>query len=64
MGGVKNPDTAWFNEFELIQRKRNINELFPPHVAEFYLELYAKQEIPGWVVDLVDLDKMKLAAIK
>lgn len=61
--GVKQPDTAWFNEYELIQRKRAINELFPKHVAKFYVELWEEKKIPAWVDDVTDIDKMKLAAL-
>lgn len=62
--GVKQPDTAWFNEFELIERKRKLNELFSPDLAKKYLELREQRIIPAWVDDMTDLDKMKLAAIE
>ncbi len=62
--GVKKTDTAWFNEWELIDRKRQINEVFPVHVAKKYLELREKKIIPVWVDDMTDLERMKLAAIE
>ncbi|MEO1390229.1 MAG: hypothetical protein AAFV85_23090 [Cyanobacteria bacterium J06634_6] len=61
--GVKQPDTAWFNEYELIQRKRDINELFPKEVAQFYVAQWEAKKVPSWVDDITDIDKMKLAAL-
>ena len=61
--GVKQPDTAWFNEYELIQRKRQINELFPKDVAQFYVEQWKQGKVPAWVDCITDIDKMKLAAL-
>ena len=63
LGGVKNPDTAWVNEYELVNRKIEINKLFSPEVAKFYVDLHKRKIIPGWVDELTDLDKMKLAAL-
>ncbi|MFG6095068.1 hypothetical protein SPB21_07450 [Leptothoe sp. ISB3NOV94-8A] len=64
LAGVKQPDTVWVNEFELIERKRQINELFSPALAQKYLELHEAKIIPAWVDELTDLNKMKLAAIE
>ncbi|MEM9264513.1 MAG: hypothetical protein AAGA46_03220 [Cyanobacteria bacterium P01_F01_bin.13] len=64
MAGVKNPDTAWFNEFELVQRKRDVNKVFSVEAAEIYVEQWGKGQVPNWVDSMIDIDKMKLAAIK
>lgn len=62
--GVKQPDTTWFNEYELIQRKREANKYFSPKLAKKYVELHNDCIIPAWVDEMTDLDKMKLAAIE
>lgn len=61
--GVKNPDTAWFNDYELINRKREINEIFPKEIAKFYVEQWEARKVPAWVDDITDIEKMKLAAL-
>ncbi len=62
--GVKKPESTWFNEYELIQRKREANKYFSPELAKKYVELHNGSIIPAWVDEMTDLDKMKLAAIE
>lgn len=61
--GVKQPDTAWFNEYELINRKRGINEVFDAKVAKFYVERWEAGKVPAWVDQITDIKNMRLAAI-
>lgn len=61
--GVQDPDTGWINEYEVINRKRELNKLFRVNTAKFYVKQWDAGKVPAWVDQMTDIDRMKLAAL-
>lgn len=63
MNGVKRPESTWINEYELIQKALEIQEVIPAAAAKTYLEQRKRGLVPEWVEAQVDIKNMKLAAL-
>lgn len=59
--GVKDAEVSWFNPWQRSIDVSNAKSEVPIESARVFLALTAEQKVPGWVVELIDVDKFRLA---
>jgi hypothetical protein len=60
--GMKDPTTEMFNPFERILMGREAKRAINRTAAKLFLELVTESKVPGWVVAIVDVAVVRLAA--
>lgn len=60
--GAKNPQTRWINPFERMIAKSEAKDTIEPELAQFFLAQTKAGKVPGWAIEQVDVDKIRLAA--
>ena len=62
LAGNKDPKDEWVNSYALIQQAKEVRSEIPQTAAQTFLTLHKQGKVPSWVMAMVDLDRMKLAA--
>lgn len=59
--GGKKVQPEWFNPWKVALDKQEAKAEVPNAAAKLFLELSAQQRVPAWVIDVVDIQKLRYA---
>lgn len=60
--GAKDPRVEWINPFQGILAEQGAKESIDPAVARTFLALSSEGAVPGWVLEIADVEMLRLAA--
>lgn len=60
--GCSEPKPEWFNPYASVLSEQAAKAAIDPEAARAFLQLTGEGVVPGWVVEIVDVDLMRLAA--
>lgn len=60
--GATDPRVEWINPFQGILAEQGAKEAIDPAVARSFLQLSSEGAVPGWVLEIADVEQLRLAA--
>jgi len=60
MMGTKNAKIEWFNPYERLIRQKRYKKEINEKLAREVINLFEANELPGWVVEQLDIEAFKL----